>query len=120
MYTSKRVIRPNNEVVRYYCDNGYGLSVACHEHSYGGKEGLYEIALLKGDKLHYDDEWTDVKGWLTTRERPAIRGHHNVTGLPLKVQFHKDLLSLRKNAHDRQPIDHTHCRNNTLLLRRLV
>ena len=54
MYTSKRVIRPNNKVVRYYCDNGYGLSVACHEHSYGGKEGLYEIALLKGDKLHYD------------------------------------------------------------------
>ena len=49
MYTSKRVIRPNDEVVRYYCDNGYGLSVACHEHSYGGKEGLYEIALLKGD-----------------------------------------------------------------------
>ena len=48
MYSKKRVIRPNNEVVRYYCDNGYGLSVACHEHSYGGKEGLYEIALLKG------------------------------------------------------------------------
>ena len=47
MYSKKRVIRPNNEVVRYYCDNGYGLSVACYEHSYGGKEGLYEIALLK-------------------------------------------------------------------------
>ena len=63
MYTSKRVIRPNDEVVRYYCDNGYGLSVACHEHSYGGKEGLYEIALLKGDQLHYDDhEWQDVRG----------------------------------------------------------
>ena len=25
MYTSKRVIRPNDEVVRYYCDTGYGL-----------------------------------------------------------------------------------------------
>ena len=61
MYTEKRVIRPNDEVVRYYCDNGYGLSVACHEHSYGGSEGLYEIALLKDDKLHYDDEWTDVR-----------------------------------------------------------
>ena len=68
MYTSKRVIRPNNQVVRYYCDNGYGLSVACHEHSYGGKEGLYEIALLMGDKLHYDEEWTDVRGWLTRAE----------------------------------------------------
>ena len=68
MYSKKRVIRPNNEVVRYYCDNGYGLSVACHEHSYGGKEGLYEIALLKDDKIHYDDEWTDVRGWLTRAE----------------------------------------------------
>ena len=68
MYSSKRVIRPNNEVVRDYCDNGYGLSVACHEHSYGGKEGLYEIALLQGDKLHYDEEWTDVRAWLTSAE----------------------------------------------------
>ena len=67
MYTSKRVIRPNDEVVSYYCDNGYGLSVACHEHSYGGKEGLYEIALLKGDKIHYDDEWTDVRRLVNQR-----------------------------------------------------
>jgi hypothetical protein len=66
MYKEKRVIRPNDEVVRYYCDNGYGLSVACHDGSYGGSDGLYEIALLKGDKLHYDDhEWQDVRGWLT-------------------------------------------------------
>ena len=32
------------------------------------EEGLYEIALLKGDKLHYDNEWTDVRGWLTRGE----------------------------------------------------
>ena len=66
---TRRDIRPNDEVVRYYCENGYGLSVACHEHSYGGNEGLYEIALLKGDNLHYDDcEWQDVRGWLTKSE----------------------------------------------------
>ena len=51
MYKEKRVIRHPDKVVRYYCENGYGLSVACHEHSYGGNEGLYEIALLKGDKI---------------------------------------------------------------------
>tara|TARA_B100001109_G_C18671318_1_gene384224 strand:- start:398 stop:643 length:246 start_codon:yes stop_codon:yes gene_type:complete len=68
-YTEKREIRPNNQVVRYYCANGYGLSVACHEHSYGGSEGLYEAALLKGDRLHYDAiGWSDVKGWLTKAE----------------------------------------------------
>jgi len=33
-----------------------------------GTEGLYEIALLKGDKLHYDNEWTDVRGYLTKAE----------------------------------------------------
>ena len=43
---------------------------------------------------------------------------HNEVYLPLKEQFHKDLLSLRKNAHDRQLIDRIHYRNNTLLLRR--
>ena len=68
MYTSKRVIRPNDEVVRYYCDNGYGLSVACMSILMEGKKGFYEIALLKGDKIHYDEEWTDVRGWLTKAE----------------------------------------------------
>ena len=69
MYKEKRVIRKPNKVVRYYCENGYGLSVACHEGSYGGNEGLYEIALLKGDKIVYDDhEWQDVRGWLTKAE----------------------------------------------------
>ena len=69
IFYTRRDIRPNDEVVRYYCENGYGLSVACHEHSYGGRDGLYEIALLKGDKLHYDDhEWQDVRGWLTKAE----------------------------------------------------
>ena len=36
IFYTRRDIRPNDEVVRYYCKNGYGLSVACHEHSYGG------------------------------------------------------------------------------------
>ena len=30
--------------------------------------GLALIALLKGYKLHYVDEWTDVRGWLTIGE----------------------------------------------------
>tara|TARA_B100001989_G_C24485955_1_gene436949 strand:+ start:214 stop:456 length:243 start_codon:yes stop_codon:yes gene_type:complete len=69
MYREKRVIRKPDKVVRYYCDNGYGLSVACHEGTYGYEDGLYEIALLKGDELHYDDhEWQDVRGYLTMSE----------------------------------------------------
>jgi len=69
MYT-ERVIRKPNKVVRYYFENGYGASVACHEGSYGGPDGLYEMALLKGDNLHYDESgiWADVIGYLTFAE----------------------------------------------------
>jgi hypothetical protein len=40
-------------------DNGYGASVIRGPHSYGGPEGLYELAVLKGDDLCYDTPITD-------------------------------------------------------------
>ena len=53
-----------------YFDNGYGASVVCHEHSYGGKEGLYELAVLDEEgQLCYDTPVTnDVMGYLTEDE----------------------------------------------------
>ena len=44
----------------YEFENGYGASVIKHDASYGGKQGLYEIAVLdsKGD-LCYDTPITD-------------------------------------------------------------
>ena len=44
----------------YEFENGYGASVVSHDVSYGGKMGLYEIAVLdsKGD-LCYDTPITD-------------------------------------------------------------
>jgi len=51
---------------RTYFDNGYGVSVVKHEYSYGGKDGLYELAVLKGDELCYDTSITsDVEGYLS-------------------------------------------------------
>jgi hypothetical protein len=52
---------------RIYCDNGYGASVVSHTFSYGGKSGLYELAVLKDDELHYDNPVADgdVRGFLT-------------------------------------------------------
>lgn len=48
-------------------DNGYGTSVVRHKYSYGGKDGLYELAVLDKDgELTYDTPITDgVMGYLT-------------------------------------------------------
>lgn len=43
----------------YKFDNGYGASVVCNFGSYGAKDGLFEVAVLKGDDICYD---TPVSG----------------------------------------------------------
>lgn len=55
---------------KFSFENGYGASVIQHEYSYGGNEGLWELAVLDfaGD-LTYDTEITDnVIGYLNERE----------------------------------------------------
>ena len=60
--------------VVYKFDNGYGASVVCHEFSYGGDQGLKELAVIKfyeGDEWHlcYETEITDaVLGYLTDED----------------------------------------------------
>ena len=49
-------------------ENGFGASVIRHKYSYGGKDGLYELAVLDTDgELHYDNAVAegDVCGYLT-------------------------------------------------------
>lgn len=56
---------------RIHFDNGYGASVVSHTFSYGGKSGLYELAVLDKDgEIHYDNPVAggDVKGYLTEEE----------------------------------------------------
>ena len=61
-------------IKKYQFENGYGASVACHTGSYGGDEGLYEIALIddEGDIITSPNDpsstWQDVKGFLTGGE----------------------------------------------------
>ena len=56
---------------RIQFDNGYGASIVQHDFSYGGKKGLWELAVIKYDE---DGEWdicyntsitSDVLGYLS-------------------------------------------------------
>jgi hypothetical protein len=66
-------------VGRIMFDNGYGASVVSHIMSYGGKLGLYELAVLdKEGGLTYDTPITnDVVGHLTPEK---------VTNYLIKIQ----------------------------------
>ena len=57
-------------ISRITFENGYGASVVRHEYSYGGKDGLYELAVLNSDgELCYDTPVTnDVIGYLRTED----------------------------------------------------
>ena len=64
-------------IKKYQFENGYGASVACHTGSYGGDEGLFELALTDdgGDVITSPNDptstWQDVKGYLTLSEVEA-------------------------------------------------
>ncbi len=46
-------------------DNGYGASVVCTPHTYGGDKGLYELAVFQNGGICYDTPITnDVIGYL--------------------------------------------------------
>ena len=58
-YAKKYDIR-NGVGYTYQFENGYGASVVKHDGSYGGKQGLYEIAVLdSGGDLCYSTPITD-------------------------------------------------------------
>ena len=59
-------------------DNGYEVSVVRSEYTYGGKDGLYELAVFKDGEICYDTPITDdVIGYL----RPE-----DVTDVMAKIQ----------------------------------
>lgn len=56
----------NNYSNEIFFPNGYSASIVSHENSYGGKDGLFEIAVIYNNKITYDTPVTsDVLGYLT-------------------------------------------------------
>jgi hypothetical protein len=67
MRTPDKTQSLNGGVQRKYAfANGYGASVVRHDFSYGGRSGLWELAVIgKDDRLCYTTPITDdVIGWL--------------------------------------------------------
>jgi hypothetical protein len=69
---SKTVHHPGIQYLAFY-PNGYGASIVQHYFSYGNKEGLWELAIMKGTaedwNICYSTPITDdVLGWLTDQE----------------------------------------------------
>ena len=55
-------------------ENGYGVSVVSHSYSYGGRDGLFEVAVLDKDgDLTYETSVTnDVVGYLNPEDVTEI------------------------------------------------
>lgn len=58
----------SGEISRLHFGNGYGVSVVRGPHTYGGEDGLFELAVIDSttDEITYDTPITDdVVGYLT-------------------------------------------------------
>ena len=59
----------DGEQATIHFSNGYGVSVIRGLYSYGGEQGLYELAVLKGGHLCYETPVAnDVLGYLSVAE----------------------------------------------------
>jgi hypothetical protein len=59
---------------RMMFENGFGVSVVSHTYSYGGKDGLFEVAVLDkdGDLTYNTPVTNDVIGYLKPEEVTEI------------------------------------------------
>ena len=61
--------RTGGQIEKFHFLNGWGASVANHSGSYGGDDGLYELAEINPNGHIVDDS---IKGWLPLRRLIAI------------------------------------------------
>lgn len=86
-------------MVHAFFPNGWGLSIICGPHTYGGAQGFFEVAILDpaGD-LWKHPQWEDtVLGWQTAeqvgRELERVRAYPRM--LTLKWRWGKFLTKIR-------------------------
>ncbi len=59
--------------LKLFFSNGFGVSIVRHSHSYGGADGMFEVAVLRGNENSWDIAYGtpitgDVMGWLSWSE----------------------------------------------------
>ena len=82
---------PKGVFARVDFANGFGASIICNDVSYGGKSGLYEIAVLRGDDITSTTDITnDVVGWLDDKD--VTRTLNAISKLDSDGNLPKDVL----------------------------
>ncbi len=79
--------------IKDFFDNGYGVSIIRNQYSYGGKDGLFEMAILIGDEFDhsicYDTPLTsDVFGYMNIEE--LNKSINDVRNLPKTIQKNRE------------------------------
>lgn len=66
--------------------NGYGVSIIRNQYSYGGKSGLFEVAVLDsdGELCGPTPVMEDVEGWLDVQS--VLRIMQKVADLPAAIE----------------------------------
>lgn len=67
---------------KHFFDNGYGVSVIKSSHSYGGSDGLYELAVLKG----LEEDWEICYDTPITDDVIGYQSMEDVDNLLLQVE----------------------------------
>jgi hypothetical protein len=87
--TETNTIHGNGVQKVYKFPNGYGASVVKHEGSYGGKSGLWELAVLKDDEICYTTNITsDVMGHLNDPQVDAVLKQIKLLSGPKEGSFY--------------------------------
>jgi hypothetical protein len=85
---------------RIHFDNGYGASVVCHNFSYGGKTGLYELAVLdqEGEICYNTPITSDTLGWL--KEDDVTEALQRIEALKMKKYRYTFMAEVIFDAED--------------------